>query len=548
MEAPIFNCGTSISSCDPRITYETPSASDNCGLSSLGLKSGLPSGSIFPVGTTIITYEATDIHGNTSLCSFNVVIHPTPAAYIESTNITCHGQNNGTADLTVLGGSAPFNYKWSNGQTSGDLTNLSVGTYSVAITDQYGCATSAQTTIQEPSAINLFATIQNVKCHGAATGAIDLTVSGGAGSYEFFWSDGQQTEDANALVAGNYLVIVKDGEGCAASLSTIIYQTDTIIVQLTIDTATCLGSDGSIYSSISGGTPPYSYSWSNGQTGSTLVNAVSGGYTLYVTDANNCNVSSRGMIPSVSNLQVATVNEDALCYGAKNGTSRVIAYNAQAPYNILWSNGDKGIVADSLSAGSYTVFFSDANGCKDTLEVDIGQPDTLVALVTVSKTYGPYAVSQHGACDGWIDVETLGGTTDFSYLWSNGASENYISNLCAGTYSLVITDANGCAISQSIELNEALPLEMPNGFSPNGDGDNDAFVVRGIDAYPENELTIFNRWGNIVFQKENYQNDWYGENNQLEPLPDATYFVILQVTIPADGIITLTGYVDLRRN
>jgi gliding motility-associated-like protein len=523
-------------------------ASDNCGISTIVLKNGLPSGSIFPVGTTVVTFEATDMHGNKSQCSFNVVIHPTPAAYITATDISCHGHNNGLADLTVVNGSSPFSYTWSNGESTEDLTDLSAGSYSVNIVDQFGCSTSAQVSIQEPVAITMFADVQPVACHGGSTGAIDLTVSGGDGNYTYIWSDGQQTQDADSLATGNYMVIVTDGKGCAASLTTAIYQPDTLLMELTAFPATCAALDGSIQGSASGGTAPYSYSWSNGQTGPTLTNAAAGSYTLTVIDANGCMVHLRKTITSVSDLQVSSIVQNVSCYGDANGTARLIPENAQPPYEITWSNGDAGISVDSLSTGTYTAYFTDANGCKDTLEVSVSQPDSMELQVSLSENAAGYNVSEYAACDGWIEAIPIGGTAEYSYLWSNGAADNYIQDLCAGTYAIIVTDANGCSISRSIVVSQPLELEMPNGFSPNDDGDNDAFVVHGLDAYPDNELIIFNRWGNIVFQKEDYQNDWHGENNQSEPIPDSTYFVILKVNLPADGTITLTGYVDLRRN
>jgi gliding motility-associated-like protein len=548
LEAPSIICSGDISSCDPTVTYANPSATDNCDVSSLLMKTGLPSGSIFPIGTTIISFEATDINGNKSQCSFNVVVHPKPEGYISGTDVSCHGHNNGSADLSMTSGSTPFTYKWSNGQSSEDLTNLSAGSYSVSVLDAFGCSTTAQVTIQEPDAILLYADVEHVACHDGNTGTIDLTVSGGDDNYTYFWNDGQQTQDADSLSAGNYMVIVTDGKGCAASLSTALYQSDTLLLELTAIAATCSAANGSIQGSASGGTPPYDYSWSNGQKGMILNNAPAGTYTISVMDAKGCIANSIETIASVSDLQLSTLIENVSCYGTADGTARVVTENALAPYDIQWSNGDKGISADSLSAGTYTAYFTDANGCQDTVEITITQPDSLEAQFVISKTTNGYNITEHGSCNGWIEVITDGGVAEYSYLWSNGSSANYITDLCEGTYSIVITDANGCATSGSVSLMEPLVLEMPNGFSPNDDGDNDAFVVRGLDAYPVNELIIFNRWGNIVFQDENYQNDWQGENSQSEPLPDATYFVILKVTVPADGTITLTGYVDLRRN
>jgi gliding motility-associated-like protein len=547
VEPPAFSCLPDISSCNPNITYPTPQATDNCGIANIYLKYGPASGSIFPVGTTQVTYEAVDIHGNSSLCTFEVVVHPAPSAYIVATDITCHGYGNGIANLQVTG-SAPFTFEWNTGQTGEDLFNLNSGLYGVTITDYFGCTTSTQTTIQEPTAILLSSSIQHVNCHDGNDGSIDLSVSGGAGGYSFYWSDGQNSQNADSLSAGNYTVVVTDSKGCAASLSASIYQPDTLWIELTSVPAICAANNGTMYSQVTGGTPPYSYEWSNGQTGSVLNEAASGNYILTLTDGNECIVQQIGNIGSENNLDLTLSTVNVSCNGLSDATARIIAEQAQAPYQISWSNGDTGVASDSLSAGSYTVEFTDANGCSDSLVVTISEPDSLNAFVTSSSTIAGYAVSENGSCDGWIEVVPDGGTADYTYLWSNGSTGNYTSGLCAGAYGVVITDANGCTISRTVSLTEPLALDMPNAFSPNGDGDNDAFEVHGLDAYPDNDIVIFNRWGNVVFEKEGYQNDWKGENNQSEPLPDATYFVILKVNLMDGGNVTLTGYIDLRRN
>jgi gliding motility-associated-like protein len=330
-----------------------------------------------------------------------------------------------------------------------------------------------------------------------------------------------------------------------------VYQPDTLVISTKINAATCTAANGTITPTVTGGTLPYEYNWSNGNGTSTsteiLSNATAGNYTLILTDGNGCVTEIDETIPSVSEIAAESIVQDVKCYGDSTGTARLIIANGLPPYLIEWSNGDNGIAADSLSAGTYQVSLEDNNGCTSSLEVQIEQPDPISLSVSTSQTDGIYNISENGVCDGWIKVSVSGGTPDYEYVWSTGGTTNQESNLCAGTYSLIVTDYNGCSVVKSVTMKEPMVLEMPNGYSPNNDGDNDAFVVHGLDAYHENEIIIFNRWGNIVFQKENYMNDWQGENTNGEPLPDATYFAILTVKINSDKTVTLTGYVDLRR-
>ena len=146
--------------------------------------------------------------------------------------------------------------------------------------------------------------------------------------------------------------------------------------------------------------------------------------------------------------------------------------------------------------------------------------------------------------DGTINSTVNGGTTPYSYVWSNGSNDADLSNLSAGIYYLTVIDTNGCRVSDEITLTQPLTLEMPQGYSPNNDGKNDLFVVHGIEAYPNNTLTIYNRWGNVVYSKDSYLNEWNGISNNDQELPTGTYFAILEVN---NGEIVLKGYVELRR-
>ncbi len=546
-ELPQLTCSSNISSCDSLVIFPTPTATDNCGVVSVTQTAGLSSGSIFPVGTTTITFEALDVNGNTNTCSFDVTINPTPILSTVDTDVSCNSFGDGSIDLTVTNGSPTYNFAWSNGETTEDLSNLDPGIYSVTVTDAFGCTASISDTITQPALLTLNKEVTQVNCYGDSTGAIDLAISGGTLPYSFAWSNGATTEDISGLPVGTYDVIVTDANGCEVTDVTAIIQPDSISVSTVVSNATCNAANGAINTLVTGGTSPYDYSWSNGATSTNLSNVLGGTYTLTITDNNNCVATITETVGSTNNLTGEVYVTDVLCNGGRTGEALVIIESGNAPFTYNWSTGDTLNPIDGLEAGSYYVDVEDAFGCQVTLTFDVNEPDELTVDLFSPEPLIGFNVSEFGGSDGSIQATVQGGTPAYTYQWSNGSSLENINGLTAGGYSLIVLDENGCTASAFIELNEPPKLAMPEGVSPNGDMQNDFFVIIGIEAYPNNVLTIYNRWGNVVFEQNGYNNEWEGQNNKGEPLPDGTYYAIFQPT--GDGAVApLTGYIDLRRS
>ena len=545
-EAPVINCPDTVASCNPLVTYNLPATSDNCGVASLVQTAGLPSGSIFPVGVTVNTFVVTDIHGNTSACSFTIRIYPTPVSATVIDQVSCNGFGDASVDLQITNGTAPYQTNWSNSATSEDLTDLSPGTYTVVIIDNHGCTTADTVTITQPEALSIETTVNQLSCYKSNDGSIQTSVSGGTLPYTYNWLSGEQTPDLDNLAAGNYSLTVTDANGCVLTFNTTITQPDSLILQAVIHNATCNASNGSIQILVTGGTTSYGYDWSDGSSNQNLNNVPDGSYSVVVTDAHGCQVTYSGTILSVSNLDASTVVTNASCYGQDNGEATVVISNGNPPYAYQWSNGGNTAHQTGLSAGTYSVMITDEFGCTVTVNITVDQPDSLMIDLTVSSYLLGYNVSTNGGTDGYISAAVSGGTVPYSYFWSTTDTTHSINNLSAGEYLLNVTDNNGCIATVIVKLTQPDVLEMPQGFSPNADGDNDYFVVHGIKSYPDNSIKVFNRWGNIVYQKNGYADEWYGENNAGDPLPDATYFVILDVVVGGKDKV-LQGYVDLRR-
>lgn len=474
-------------------------------------------------------------------------------------NITCFGNSNGSVNLTAGGGTPGYTFTWNGpaGFTSNleDPSGLLAGNYLVTVVDSNSCALHDTISLTEPEALVSTAILSNyngnnISCMGSNTGSINFSINGGTSAYNFNWTAGSgftaNTEDIDSLLAGSYSVTVTDANGCTLDTAFTLTEPTALGSNITTTPATCSAPTGSADLSINGGTTPYTTSWSNGTTSEDLNNVLGGNYVVTITDANGCTHTDSTTINSISIMSISAQVNGILCYGESNGSIALEVNNGTKPFTYNWSSvGTTGSSSvDSLPAGNYIVNVIDASGCvvADTFNI-VEASQIQIALSSPTYT-GGYNISGYQGTDGSIDLTATGGFAPYSYLWSNNQTSENLNFLSAGNYTVIVTDSMGCNTLASIKLTEPLPLEMPTGFSPNGDGKNDNFVIHGIEIYPDNELVIYNRWGNIVNSFSGYNNEWDGTSNNGEWLPNGTYFVILKIH---GTDIVLTGYVDLRK-
>jgi gliding motility-associated-like protein len=470
-------------------------------------------------------------------------------------NVSCGGDSTGAIDLTVTGGSPGYVYIWTGpgnfSASTQDISNLYSGTYSVLINDINGCWIVDSMTVTEPVPVMIASQLSsyngvNVSCAGSADGSIDLIVTGGIPGYTFSWSGPQgysaSTEDISSLIAGAYTISVTDANGCQVTTTITLTGPSPLATTSVITNANCAGWDGAVSLSVSGGTQPYVYSWSNGSQLEDIFSLEPGDYIVFITDANNCSLSDTFRVEQ-NLFTLSGLATNAACSGP--GCSITLSMlNGMSPYSFNWSNGSTLQDLVNVGAGTYIITVTDSMGCTaiDTFTVYEPQPITLGYYSPV--LVGTYNISSWNGNDGSIDLTPSGGTAPYSYSWSNGQSTEDISGLSAGTYTVVVTDASGCSDTGMVVLTAPMPLEMPTGYSPNGDGANDYFVIHGIEVYPQNHIEVYNRWGNLVYEADNYINKWDGRSLSGDDLPDATYFVVFSVK---NEDIVLKNYVDIRR-
>jgi gliding motility-associated-like protein len=321
---------------------------------------------------------------------------------------------------------------------------------------------------------------------------------------------------------------------------------DSVQLNYTHTNPGCYGaSSGTINVTMSGGLAPYAFSWSNGAAMEDLTGLSAGVYSVITTDQNGCMDTAVITLTQPLPLNDMLVQQNVLCNGGATGYIMTNVSGGTAPYTFNWSNGSQSANAVNLTAGIYMVTVADYNGCavKDTAE--ILQPPPISAVLFSPEPVTGYNISTYLGNDGSIDLTVNGGVAPYTYAWSNGIHTQDLSSLTANVYSVVVTDSNACNASASISLDQPVNVELPSGFTPNSDGANDNFIVHGLEEYPDNVLTIFNRWGNIVYQKTSYNNQWNGYNTKGEELPDGTYFAILELK---EKEMVLKGYVELKRH
>lgn len=465
--------------------------------------------------------------------------------------ITCNGDANGSIDAGISGGMSPYDYAWSNGATVQDLVSLAAGNYTLIVTDSNSCIDTVSIVLIEP--LPLIAVIDSisdyngfgVSCNLSSNGSVYSSVSGGVAPYIYLWSNGATSDDISGLNANSYILSITDLNGCLTNTDTTLIEPTAFNASYTSTDPGCNGlSNGVIDFSLSGGVIPYTFNWNTGAVSEDLTNIPIGTYNLIYNDLNGCTDSISVTLNEPLVLSNNIAQQNILCYGGNNGSIDINIIGGTLPYIYSWSNGSNLEDIDSLTQGIYFVTITDAQGCSRIDTITISQPDSLNLILSSTIYNNGHNINFYQGSDGSIDATVTGGVIPYTYIWTNGQTDEDIDNLQAGIYTLVVTDQNGCVISASTTLTEPFDLAMPTGITPNDDGKNDFFLIKGIEAYSDNLLTIYNRWGNIVYKKENYLNEWRGTNTGGQELPEGTYFAVLEIN---GREIVLNGYVEIRR-
>ncbi|UTW67775.1 T9SS type A sorting domain-containing protein [bacterium SCSIO 12643] len=418
-----------------------------------------------PAGTYTVTI--TDANGCSDTASAVVT---EPAVFISTavvdSNISCNGLTDGGATASATGGTTAYTYTWSNGATIASITGIAVGTYSVTVTDANGCTDSSSINITQPTTLTAASVVDsNVTCNGFSNGGSTVSATGGTTPYSYNWSNTASTASITGVVANTYSVTVTDANGCTSTSSATITEPAALVAASVADSnATCNGlSNGGATASATGGTGAYSYMWNNAATTASITGVIAGTYSVTVTDANGCTDSTSVIITEPAALVASTVvDNNVSCNGLADGAATASATGGTGTYTYTWSTGATTATVTGLAAGTYSVTIVDANGCSANTSITITEPAALVVTTTVVSN-----VSCNGVCDGEISANITGGSAPYSYIWSNGSAVNPITNLCAGTYTVTVTDANGCTATSTAIVTEPTVLVVSTTLDAN---------------------------------------------------------------------------------
>ena len=411
-----------------------------------------PEISNIPAGTYSVT--VTDALGCSFSNSIEITQPPLLGVNIASSSGGCT-PNSGMATANAFGGTPPYRYLWNTGDTTMAISNLPSGTYTVTVTDANLCTTTAFTNITLGSDLSLNINSVNISCNGDFDGFAMVIATGGTPPYSYLWNTGSTTGGIAGIGAGTYTVTVTDATGCSETASVTLTEPPPIVINISTTNASCGNNDGSLTASASGGVPPYSYAWNNGENTATINNLAPGTYFLTVTDANNCTNTAVAQILGGDGFTIEIVSENVSCYGAKDGFAIANIIGGTPPFTFQWNTGATTAMINNLPPGQYFVTVTDADGCTEMASVIITGPPPIV--LSISKTNETCA----GNNDGTATIAVLsGGTPPFSYQWNTGATTAIINNLPPGTYSVTVTDANGCTKTAMVTIGGPPPIVL----------------------------------------------------------------------------------------
>jgi gliding motility-associated-like protein len=503
--------------------------------------------------TTVLVNTTADIYVTTTnsngcidtdTLTINVIIpQNNPIITAQGPTTFCSGES------VVLTSSTGNFVEWSNGlENVNQILVTTSGQYFVALVSGQCPAYSDTIEVVVNNIPN--ATIQNADgntvCQGSCA-TLGALISTGVS-----WSGvgSGNTQSIQACISGDYILTVSQN-GCSASDTTTIFVSPIPAIPTISPSGSvsiCEGQSVTLVSSSNignqwnlSGIPIIGANLNGFNTNS------SGTFSVTFTSPDGCSSTSENVVVTVKPVTPIDIvsNKDTVVCTNQPIEVTLSVQPTTGFASFLWSTGADSTSILAIDPGIYTVTATNADGCS------VSSSITLIGIEGPSLTiespvyFDNYNISKKNGKDGSINLTVEGGSPSYTFTWSNNSTSEDLFNLPAGNYYVTVTDANGCFENGAIVLLEPGDIVLPNGFTPNGDGFNDFYVIKGIQGYKENKISIFNRWGSIVYSKSGYTNDWSGISNDGNVLPNGTYYIVVEFNDSSKE--NIKGYIDLRK-
>lgn len=409
-------------------------------------------------------------------------------------DVSCTGKKDGSINLTVSGGIQPYTYAWDNGQKGINAKDLSAGYYGVVVYDKNNCSYKNQYVVKELTNITINGEVKPVYCYGEASGEVKLIIEGGTKPYSFKWSNQSTQQDLSKVKGGTHKVLVTDASGCIAEKTFAITSPESpMYLTLNQSNTLCFGEKGYVSTFVTGGTPPISYKWNNGNTLAELKDIIAGEYKVTVIDANGCIKKDSVKIVGLEEIKVQTQKTNASCFKGLDGQLKITKIlsgtieTALADMSFKWDNGSTTAHVSNLKGGEqYVVTITNRLGCSAVQSYTIEQPKEMEIVIKNqidSKCFD--------SKDGEITIEAIGGNAPYFYQWDNAALNQNTSTakgLKSGTYTVNIKDSKGCESAKNVTLKA--PNKLKISYTPTNvackDGETgkfETFIVGGVTPY-----------------------------------------------------------------
>jgi gliding motility-associated-like protein len=420
-------------------------------------------------GTYTFTWTITNASGLTCYDAVVVTFNPVPTSTFTAGTVPCFN-NSSAVNYTgtqIAGATYTWNFDGGTGGGTGpgpyNITWATAGSHTITLTVSANGCTSTQSsqTVNVPAQLQVNVSTSNVTCASGTNGQANVNVSGGTPTYTYGWSNGS----GPPFAAGPYTVTITDINGCTATTPFTITEPNSITILPSQTNVTCFGgNNGTASVNVSGGTTPYTYNWSpGGFTGNgtnTYSSLPAGSYTVTIADANICTTTNTITITEPSSFTASVLSQNnPACQGVCNGSAAVQANGGSPGYTYAWPGGQTTSAVSGLCSGSYVVTITDSQNCTATTTITLTDPPGVSISITNTTN-----VSCYGQCNGTATAQATGGSSGvYNYLWSNGANGATANNLCAGNFTVTVSDVNGCTASTSATITEPTQLTVVAG-------------------------------------------------------------------------------------